>query len=308
MKVVDLSKETKLNNPFSVLTVGTFDGVHKGHQKIINKLVNVAKRNNAESVLVTFQPHPRTVIFPDDSSLVLINTLEEKLRLLEKNGIDKVILMPFTKKFSQLTSCEFIKQYVYEKFNAKHLIVGYDHRFGKDRLGDVEKLKECTKPYGIDVEKVCAYTQNGENVSSTKIRNAIGNGKITVANKFLSYKYNMSGMVVKGKRIGRKIGFPTANILFDKCNKPIPKNGVYSVDVKIESNIYSGMLNIGTNPTVNKNRDVNIEVNIFNFNSDIYNKNIKIYFNKFIRDEIKFNNLTDLHNQLVEDKKKILHL
>jgi len=305
MKISNISEDININLAKSVLTVGTFDGVHKGHRKIIDKLISAAKKHNAESVLLTFQPHPRKIIFPDDKNLILINTPEEKAKLLKKTGIDRLIIMPFTKEFSQLSSCEFIEQIVFKKLNAKHLIVGYDHRFGKDRLGDFEKLKQCTLPFGIDVEKVDVYMQNGENISSTKIRNAILQGNIQKANDFLSYKFYISGKVTKGQGIGRKLGFPTANILIKNKEKLLPKNGVYSVDVEIDKRIFAGMINIGNNPTVKSDSHRNIEVNIFDFDNDIYNKDIAVFFNRFIRNEIKFNNLQELRIQLLNDKRKI---
>lgn len=284
----------------NILTVGTFDGVHKGHIKILNHLKNTAKKLNGKSVVLTFNPHPRHLLFPD-SKLELLNSINEKINLLGKTGIDKLIIFPFTKEFSKFNSCYFIENILHKKLNVKHLIVGYDHRFGKDRQGNVKILRQCAKPFGFGIEKVDVIKENGINISSTKIRKNLKIGNIETANLYLGYNFFISGKVISGKKIGRSIGFPTANIKISD-NKIIPRTGVYAVKIEYNEKIYSGMLNIGIKPTIKNNTHKTVEVNIFKFNQQIYNKKLKVYLKKYIREEKKFNNLQELKNQLKKDK------
>ncbi len=290
-----------------VITTGTFDGVHVGHRKIIQRVTELAKKINGESVLLTFFPHPRMVLYPEQNDLRLINTIEERVELLKETGIDHLIIHPFTKKFSRITSLDFVRDILVTKLNTKKLVIGYDHHFGKNREGSFEHLKEYGPVYGFDVEEISAQEIQQINISSTKIRNSVLIGEIKAANQFLGYHYFINGTVVEGEKIGRQIGFPTANLKVNDWYKLIPGNGVYAVKVGFEGVTYNGMLNIGTRPTINGN-DVTIEVHLFNFNQDIYTKNLRIEFVEKIREEEKFNQLTDLQSQLIHDKEKALFL
>lgn len=290
-----------------VLTTGIFDGVHLGHKKIIDQVVKMAQKINGESVLLTFFPHPRMVLYPESNDLKLLNTIDERLELLRQTGIDHLIIHPFSMEFSRITSLDFVRDILVNKLNTKKLVIGYDHHFGKNREGSFEHLKEYGPLYGFEVEEIPAQEIQQINISSTKIRNSLLIGEIQAANQFLGYHYFINGTVVEGSKVGRQIGFPTANIEVDEDYKLIPANGVYAVKIKIEDNNYSGMLNIGIRPTI-KEGDVTIEVNIFNFNQEIYNKPIRIEFFEKIRNEVKFNELTELQQQLNHDKQKVLQL
>lgn len=290
-----------------VITTGTFDGVHVGHRKIIQRVTELAKKINGESVLLTFFPHPRMVLYPEQNDLRLINTIEERIELLKETGVDHLIIHPFTKEFSRITSLDFVRDILVNKLNTKKLVIGYDHHFGKNREGSFEHLKEYGPVYGFDVEEISAQEIQQINISSTKIRNSVLIGEIKAANQFLGYNYFINGTVVEGEKIGRQIGFPTANLKVNDWYKLIPGNGVYAVRVGFEGVTYNGMLNIGTRPTISGN-DVTVEVHLFNFNQDIYTKNLRIEFIEKIREEEKFNQLTDLQNQLNHDKQKALSL
>lgn len=299
MKIYHSIKDFNVQNP--VLTVGTFDGVHLGHKKILNTLVEKAKKINGETVVFTLFPHPRKVLFPDTNDLFFLNTINEKAKLLKDAGVKHLIIFPFTKDFASLTACDFIEEILYKKLKIKQLVVGYDHRFGKDMQGDLLELKKCSDRFGIDVTKVNALIKEGITISSTKVRNKLLTGNIEVANSFLAYEYNISGKVISGNKIGRKLGFPTANIEVDS-NKLIPAEGVYAVKIFIDNTKYIGMLNIGTRPTINTSKQKVIEVHIFDFEKDIYDSVVEIKFIKFIRNEIKFANIENLRKQLIIDK------
>lgn len=288
-----------------VLTVGTFDGLHAGHMLLLNRLKNKAKEIGGQSVVFSFNPHPRQVLFPDSPSLKFLNTIDEKLLLLEKAGIDNVIIFPFSKEFAKLDSCNFIEDILHKQLKVSHLVVGYDHNFGRDRQGDVEKLKTCAKPFGFDVERVEALQINNQKVSSTVIRNLLTQGNIKKANEYLTYKYFITGKVMHGKQIGRKIGFPTANIFVEDKYKLIPKNGVYAVEIIVDEKLKKGMLNIGTKPTVNESQEIFIEVYIFDFRKDIYSKYLQINFIEYIRSEKKFESIIDLKFQIEKDSQTI---
>lgn len=289
---------------FAVVTVGTFDGLHRGHQKIIKRMKEIAAQNNGETVLVTFDPHPRLALHDDSRNLKFINTVERKFNLLDKFGIDNLIIIPFTKEFAKTSSEDFVKQYLVDKVGVKELVIGYDHHFGSNREGHFENLISLGKKYGFGVEEIEAQYVNGIAVSSTKIRNALMEGKIEEANAMLGYDYSITGIVVEGNKIGRTIGFPTANIEIEDKYKLIAAGGVYACKVKWNGNIYKGMGNIGTRPTIGINGLVT-EVHILDFDEDIYGDEITIYFIDRIRDEIKFGSLDKLKEQLIKDKKVV---
>ncbi len=289
------------HNP--VLTVGTFDGVHLGHRKIIDRMNELAARIGGESVIFTFDPHPRKVIAPEETNLRLLTTQNEKIELFEQSGIDHLIIYPFTPEFAQLSYGEFVEQILIGQIHTKYLVVGYDHKFGKNRQGDFEFLKNSAGRLGFQIEKLDVLLMNESNVSSTKIREAIQHGNFEVANAFLGYPFTLHGSVVEGQKLGRKIQFPTANIDTSDPDKIVPGYGVYAVKVKVRDQIYLGMLNIGSRPTVNNNADHrSIEVNIFNFDLDIYAEFIEISFFRKLREEQKFSSIDELKNQLAKDK------
>ena len=284
----------------SVVTIGTFDGVHIGHQKIIKRLINTAKINGLKSVILTFFPHPRMVL-QKDSNIKLINTIDERYKILEALGIDYLLVKKFTKEFSRLSAEDFVKQILVEKLNAKKVIIGYDHRFGRNRNADINDLKVFGNTYSFDVEEISAQDIDDVSVSSTKIRQALIEGDIEKANSFLGYHFMLSGTVVKGKGLGKKIQYPTANIRVAEDYKIIPKQGVYIVKSIMSDIVFYGMMNIGVNPTVNGNSQT-IEVHFFNFNKDIYHKKIQIDLLHRIRDEEKFESIEALKMQLANDE------
>lgn len=300
MKVYrNIEEFSRLDN--AIVTTGTFDGVHYGHQKIISRLEELAKQHNGESVIITFFPHPRLVLFPEDNDLKLINTLDEKIELLEKSGIDHLLIIPFTKEFSRLSSLEFIQQILVDKIGTKKLVIGYDHHFGKNREGSFEHLKHYSTEYGFEVEEIPEQDINDVAVSSTKIRNAILEGDVSVANKYLGYNFSLRGLVKKGDQIGRTLGFPTANISLAESYKIIPADGIYAVNVFIQDRKLQGMLYIGDRPTVQGKSKV-IEVNIFDFSEDVYDQLIKVEFLQYIRGDKYFNSLEELKVALAKDE------
>jgi len=306
MKVYEgIEKFTGAKN--AAVTIGTFDGVHLGHQKIIQQLKAGAVSVKGESVIFTFYPHPRMVLFPDDDSLKLLSTEEEKKELLEKFGVDHLIVHPFTKKFSRITYTEYVRDILVNKLKVKKLIIGYNHQFGRNREGSFDKLSELAIVYNFKLEEISAQTLNKVEISSTKIRKALESGDIRAANKFLGYDYSIKGKVVKGKGLGKGLGYPTANIHIDDKQKLIPADGVYAVTIEFEKKNYNGMLNIGNNPTLNgENRT--IEVNIFDFEKDIYGEPLRIFFKQKIRDEKKFENLDALKKAIAGDKEKSIKI
>lgn len=286
----------------TIVTIGTFDGVHIGHQKIIKRLLELKQQQGGETLLFTFDPHPRKVLFPDQKNLRLITTTEEKCELLKKFGIDNVLVFPFTKEFSQTQANEYISEIIVKGLKTKVLVIGYDHRFGSNREGNIDVLKSLSSVYNFEVEEISAQEINQLNVSSTRIRQAIEDGDIQTANEFLGYRFFVSGVVVKGKQLGRTIGYPTANIAVGNADKLIPKIGVYAVNVEHKGKHYKGMLNVGVNPTTDNDNKIKIEVNIFEFNQEIYDDVIKVEFVKRIRNEEKFANLEELKQALANDK------
>lgn len=286
----------------TIVTIGTFDGVHLGHQKILKKLVELKNKNGGETLLFTFDPHPRKVLFPEQRDLKLITTTQEKCELLKQFGIDNVLVFPFTIEFSKMSAEDYISNIISETLKTKTLVIGYDHRFGSNREGNIETLKQVSSNYNFDLIEIPAQEINQLNISSTRIRKAIEEGEIEVANSFLGYSFFMSGIVIKGKQLGRTIGYPTANIELLDLDKIKPKTGVYAVNIIIDQINFKGMLNVGYNPTTDSDRIQKIEVNIFDFNKDIYGKIIKIEFIKHLRNEVKFANLDELKEQLAKDK------
>lgn len=305
MKIYRDLTSFKAHSP--VLTIGTFDGVHLGHRKIIDELCKRAKTLNGESVIFTFDPHPRKIVASGENSLRLLTTLEEKIALLEQSGIDHLIIYPFTKEFSQLTYEEFVERVLVNQIHVKFLVVGYDHKFGKDRKGDFEFLKNCATRFGFQMEKMDVLLMNQAHISSTRIREAIQRGDFDMANAFLGYPFSLHGTVVEGQKLGRKIQFPTANIEASDPDKIIPGYGVYAVKVKVANQQFNGMLNIGSRPTVNHNADNrSIEVHILDFDRDIYGHTIGLEFYKKLREEQKFASLEALKEQLAKDKANTL--
>lgn len=294
---------TRLN--YGVVTSGTFDGVHLGHQKIIQRLDEISRKNMGESVVITFWPHPRIILRPTDLSLKLLNTFEEKAELLRQQNIDHLIRIPFTKEFSQLTSQEFITNILVETIGTKKLVIGYDHRFGKNREGSFEQLKLNGPTYGFEVEEIPQQDIDHVAVSSSKIRKALEGGDIDTATHFLGRPYSLTGRVIKGDKLGRVLGFPTANIDLDSHDKLIPTEGIYAVRVSYEKMEFGGMLYIGTRPTVDGSKR-SIEVNIFNFEKEIYGESLLISFIKLLRMDSKFHDLQSLKEQLHKDKESAL--
>ena len=300
MKVyTDLSSFTKEKNV--VVTVGSFDGLHKGHIKIIGELLRVSREINDSSVLLTFEPHPRQVV-SKDFDFKILTTLSEKKAILEKVGLDNLIVQNFTHEFSQMSSDEFIKKILVDHIGVSHIVVGHDHRFGKDRLGDAEKLKEHGRKFNFGVTSVPAETINGEIISSTIIRKALFDGDIEKANLFFGRSYSFGGVVVKGTQRGRTLGFPTANIMLNDPRKAVPKKGVYAVTCICRNEKLTGIMNIGIRPTFENRTELVIEVHLFNFNKNIYGEKISVNFIKRLRDERKFESKEELIHQIELDK------
>jgi len=291
----------------AIVTIGTFDGVHHGHQAIFNKMREDAKKIKGYTVVITFYPHPRIVLGLDSTNLRFINTQEKKINRIEESGIDFLVIVPFTKDFASLSSEEFITDFVVEKVNPIKIITGYDHHFGKDREGGFELLSKMGEKHGFEVEKVEAQIVNDLKVSSTRVRKLLEAGKVKAANSFLGYEYSITGKVVKGQSIGRDMGFPTANIEVSDEYKLIAAVGVYACRVEYMGKFYKGMSNIGFRPTIDHG-DLTIEVNIFEFDQQIYGEEITIYFVDRMRDEHKFKNIKALQKQLVKDREQALKI
>ncbi len=293
----------KVRNP--VVTVGTFDGVHVGHSKIFESMKDLAEECDGETLVITFHPHPRLVIHPDSKNLKFINNLERKYDLIENNGIDHLVIIPFTKEFASMDASSFVKDILVDKIGVCELVVGYDHHFGKNREGSFDELLGLAGKFGFKVKQIPAQDIDDIAVSSTKIRNALNAGDIKTANMLLGYEYSITGTVVGGNKIGRKIGFPTANIELQDEYKLITAMGVYACRVLWDGKLYLGMGNIGFRPTIN-NSDLTIEVHIFDFDTEIYDETITIFFVDRIRDEVKFKDLAALKEQLRLDEETVL--
>ena len=300
MKRSNDAKKYKNDRP-SVVTIGTFDGVHIGHKKIIERLIDTARQGDLESVIMTFFPHPRMVL-QHDTDIKLINTIEERAKILEETGLDSLVIHPFTKEFSRMTAGEYVHKMLIASLNVRHVIIGYDHRFGRNRNSNIVDLASYGMQNNFTVEEISKQDIDDVAVSSTKIRQALLEGDIELANKYLGYQFMLTGRVVKGKALGRKLNYPTANLHIEESYKLIPKNGVYVVQSKIDSKIYYGMMNIGINPTVNGTSKT-IETHFFDTEINLYDKKIQINLLKRIRDEKKFDSLEDLQEamQLDED-------
>jgi riboflavin kinase/FMN adenylyltransferase len=296
----DFSSISAIKNP--VLTIGTFDGVHIGHKKIIDQLNEEATKIGGESVLFTFFPHPRMVIFPESHGLKLIQTQEEKLEKLKEMGLQNVIVFPFTFEFSRLTALEFVRDMLVNQLHVKKLVIGYDHQFGKNREGSIHFLRDVAETYEFEVIEIPAQDIAAVHVSSTKIREALLSGDIEKANDYLGAPFELIGNVVKGKQLGRTIGFPTANLKLANELKIIPQNGVYAVKVFYQENCFEGMMNIGIRPTIESENDTTIEVHIFDFDQTIYGESLRVELYKKTRDEQKFNGIDALKNQLKSDE------
>ena len=293
---------------FPIVTTGTFDGVHLGHRTILEKLKSYRLVSGHEAVVITFNPHPRMVLQPNDTSLELLNSLDEKIELLSQQRIDHLLVIPFDKKFAGLSSLEFIQQILVKTIGTKKLVIGHDHHFGKNREGSFDHLIKYGSQFGFEVEEIPAKDIDHVAISSTKIRAALHCGDIETANKYLGYTYRMEGIVVKGRQLGDSIGFPTANLEIYGERKLIPQNGVYAVTVSFQNSIYQGMMNIGNRPTVESNGERKVEVHILNFSGNLYGKILKISCINRIRDEKKFSSLEELKIQLKEDKNQVQSL
>ena len=290
----------------SVVTIGTFDGLHHGHQKIFKRVINSSKNKNLSSVVLTFFPHPR-IILNKYNDIKMIDTLDEKILHINKIGIDSLIIHPFDKNFSLLSANQFIKDYLVEKLKMKHIIIGYDHRFGKGREASVTDLKNYASDYDFTVEEIQAQEIEKIAISSTKVRNSINNGDLKTTEKYLGRHFNLTGKVIKGDGLGKKIMYPTANIFIKEKYKIIPKDGVYLIKTFIKNKLYNGMMNIGHRPTIGAN-EKSLEVHLFNFNKDIYGEQISVDIISKIRDEKKFSSIEALKDQLVKDENHCLKL
>jgi riboflavin kinase / FMN adenylyltransferase len=284
-----------------VVTIGAFDGVHKGHQSVITQLVRSARKKNKKSLVLTFWPHPRIVLDASDKNIRLLNTLEEKLYRMSKQEIDLLVVSSFDKKLAEMSPEMFVKEFLVNKLNIGHLIFGYDHHFGKGREGDFQLLNELSEKYNFTIEKLSEFQSENYKISSTEIRKALASGNVLGASHLLGYNYSIDGHVIEGIKLGRKLGFPTANILLTDNYKLLPANGVYAVQIMLEEKKYRGILNIGTNPTINTEESIKIEVHIFEFNKFIYNQKITLEFIDRIRDEKRFGSITELAVQLNKD-------
>lgn len=301
MLTIQYTENFRIESP-TIVTIGTFDGVHLGHQEILNRLRVLKAQTGLQTVVLTFDPHPRKVLFPEQKDLKLITLVDEKLELLESCGVDITVVYPFTSKFSQLDSELYVKEILIKQLNVKHLVIGYDHKFGKDRQGDINTLKDFSNIYGFTIEEISAKDIDSIAISSSKIRKAIEDGDLDLATEFLGHRFFLNAHVIKGKQLGRTIGYPTANLKTGGDEQIIPAKGVYFVSVKIDGKEFNGMMSIGINPTTDSDMTIKLEVNIFDFDDNIYGKSLQVVFIKRLRDEQKFNSLEELTNQLDRDK------
>ena len=295
----------------AIATIGTFDGLHIGHRKILNRIITEAQNTAATSVLISFYPHPRFVLFPEKNNLRLLHSLDEKISMLEEMGLDKLLLVPFTKEFSRTPPKVFIRDILSKTVGIKKIVIGYDHRFGKNRAGDIQKLQQFAPEFGYEVEEIPAQAIDDANVSSTKIREALVKGDVKTANSYLGYTYSFSGTIVHGEKKGRQLGYPTANINIDYPHKLVPSNGVYFVKVRLPialgSGMRYGMMNIGHKPTIGV-FERGIEVYLFDFQGDLYNQQLSVYILEYLRPEQKFETVEDLVQAIDGDRDRSLAL
>lgn len=289
-----------IDTPATVITIGTFDGVHQGHQKILKRLAEIKHEKHLKSIVFTFHPHPRKILHTHSDTIKILSTPSEKIQLLQNYDIDYLIFCPFTKEFANTHPHEFVK-YLAEHLNIQHIIIGYDHKFGKDRHGNIHTFLELKDHYHFEVEQIPAATIHEINISSTKIRSYLLSGNIEQANQLLGYSYFISGKVMKGKKLGTQLGIPTANIQIEDEDKLIPADGIYCTTVQIKNRNYKGAMNIGTNPTTDTGHQKKLEVHILDFNENIYGENIQVHFLKKIRDEKKFETIEALKSQMLQD-------
>ena len=292
--------------PFNnaVITIGTFDGVHEGHKKIIDALIKEARLINGEAIIITFHPHPRKIVKPDEH-LQLINTLEEKIELLEKTGIDHLVVVPFSNEFASQPADQYIQNFLIAKFHPHTIIIGYDHHFGKGRQGNFMLLAEKADQYNYRLLEIPKYILDEVGVSSTQIRNALLQSDVDTANKLLGYDFFFEGIVIRGDQLGRKLGYPTANLQYTDSDKIHLGHGVYAAFAEVEGTTYKGMLSIGNRPTI-ENSDERVEVNIFEFDKEIYDENVRVTVKNFLRGQEKYNSLDELIKQLAKDKQNSL--
>lgn len=293
--------------PNAVVTIGTFDGVHAGHLHIIRKLIELAAAGNGETIVLTFFPHPRLVLQPEDNDLKLITTMTERTRLLEREGIDHLIIQPFSYDFSRLSATEFVRDVLVEKLGTKTLVIGYDHHFGRNREGSYRDLEEMAPMYNFQLEEISKKLIDEVAVSSTKIRAALLEGDVRTANRLLGHDFSLEGTVVEGDRIGNTIGFPTANIQISEKYKLIPAHGIYAVRAEVGAEQFNGMLYIGTRPVVD-GKKLSIEVNLFDFERNIYGEKIRVFLKEWIRGDMHFSNLDDLKQKMKEDRENATKL
>lgn len=306
MLVIENTEDFRIEKP-TIVTIGTFDGVHLGHQKILQRLSEIKAETGFQTLVLTFEPHPRKVLFPDQRDLRLLTMVDEKLDLLRSFGVDVAVVYPFSRQFSELASDVYIREILSFQLKTRKLVIGYDHRFGKGRTGDIRVLREAAKKDGFEVEEISARDIDNIAISSTKIRKALEEGKLDLAAEYLGHPYFLNAQVIQGKQLGRNIGYPTANLKTAK-EKLIPRNGVYFVRLEVEGNWHYGMLNIGTNPTTDRDDSIKIEVHLFDFDRDIYFRSVRLQFIRRLRDEKNFNGLEELTAALDEDKKNCLQL
>lgn len=301
MRVIrELNEQVTFNRP--IVTLGTFDGVHLGHQEILRQMVAEGKESGRETVLLTFHPHPRMVLYPESHSVRLIDSLEEKLEKLEQSGLDTVILFPFTQKFSRLTAVEFVRDVLVRDIGVSKMLVGYDHHFGKNREGDFHQLQELGQLYGFDVKQIQAVQTGDVSVSSTKIRKALSEGEMLTVERYLGQPFQLTGEVIHGNKLGRTIGFPTANLSIDQTTKILPETGVYAVKVQRNNQWFNGVMNVGKKPTVQQTEIISVEVYIFDFDAELYGELLRVQVFDRLRGEQRFASIDELKSQLAKDE------
>ena len=301
MRVIrELNEQVTFNHP--IVTLGTFDGLHLGHQEILRQMVAEGKESGRETVLLTFHPHPRMVLYPDSHSVRLIDSIEEKLEKLEQSGLDTVILFPFTQKFSRLTAVEFVRDVLVRDIGVSKMLVGYDHHFGKNREGDFQQLQELGQLYGFEVNQVQAVQTGDISVSSTKIRKALAEGDMLTVERYLGQPFQLTGEVIHGNKLGRTIGFPTANLYIDQTTKILPETGVYAVKVQRNDHLLNAVMNVGKKPTVQQTETISVEVYIFDFDAELYGELLRVQVFDRLRGEQRFASIDELKSQLAKDE------